>query len=331
MSQINCNCGEVIPINKDAVFCQKCGNQNFYCKECGAPLSIPKGAVAISCPYCGFTLVQKDMTQEVFFFPVSYIQQTAAERLSWFLLNRFGIPPDICQCYQPQSVNLGFVPVFIYYIKASVTPQIYEVDTRGILGVRSSWFAQHLKDYKFSVKGKIFFKADAVQGSVMKPELTPDQVNAESNALAHKMAQEDVKRFNISAPRYVNDIRYLGMVYYPFFEIYYNYKGKMFKGLVDATNGTVCYSEYPMCSSTQTIVRMVGLIYLMISVLVGLLLAFVLLSPPGGIIAAIQGLIIGLMLIFSTGSKQKGKEEISTTTKKLIIDSLNMYLPPPPR
>ncbi len=322
MSIIICSCGNKIEYKEEPVLCEVCGNKNFFCPECRAPLSIPKNAVAVSCPYCNASLVAEDLSQEKLFFPVSYDESTGFSKFQWFLLNRFGIPDDMKVEFTPKNIKLHYIPLYIYDIKSSLTPEIIEKDTRGIIATDKVWFKEFIKDYRFPVKGKIYYKAEEIEGEIYDAELPEEVIKKRAYEIGREMSYEDARRFNISGSPEI-EIKKEGMIYYPFYEIVYRYKGGTYRGVIDATNGVICYAEYPLSRGARTWLRIAGGLYALLSVLVGIVEGAVFYDLIPSIIVITQGIIIGAVIFFEAGKVKRGKEEIKTTEKKLIIESLD--------
>ena len=320
--KIICNCGEPSEYTGKAVECPKCGAQNFFCPECGAPISIPKSSIAVSCPYCNATLIKQKMDEEKLFFPTSYDKSQAFTKLHWFLQNRFGIPEDITTEFTPKNVKLTYVPVYVYTVKAELTPEIIETEMKGIIGTNKLWYGSHIENYKFAVKSKIYYKADEIKGIVLEQDITKEMAGKKANDFGYTLASRDRKRFNIKGNPKI-DIKYEGLIYYPLYEVEYSYKGHSFKGILDGTNGVVVYSEYPMGTKTKIVLRTIGLIYILLSGIAGIIEGIIFWDAISMLIVMLQGLIIGIGLIAAAKSKKKGAEEIKTTDKKLLLSNLN--------
>ncbi len=319
---ITCNCGKNLEYSGKPVICPECGFQNFFCPECGAPISIPGGSVAVSCPYCNASLVKEKIEEEQLFFPTSYDKSQSFAKLHWFLQNRFGIPEDIVTEFTPKNVKLYYIPVYVYRIKATLTEDIIEVDTKGIIGTSNVWFAPHISSYKFAVKSKIYYKADEIKGEVIEPGITKETAEKMAHDYGFNLASQDMGRFNIKGVPSI-DVKYEGLIYYPMYEVEYLYRGQKFRGILDGANGVVAYAEYPMGTKTKLVLRTVGIFYMLLSGVIGFIEGVILSDLLSFIIVAGQGLVIGIGLIASARSRKKGAEEIKTTDKKIIVNNLN--------
>jgi len=309
----------------EIVVCPDCGRQNFRCSQCAAPVSLDKDAVAVSCPYCSATLAKKDLSTDKLFFPISFNETNAYEKLHRFLQNRFGIPEDIATEYNPVHISLIYVPLHIYHIKSEMTHDIIEVDTKGIVASNKIWFAQNMDNYKFAVKSKIYYKQDEIKGQIMGVDF--DKVTADNRARSYgyELSNKDKIRFNLHGSPNV-EIKYDGLIYYPVYEIEYGYKNEKYKGIIDATNGVAIYTEYPMGRKTRYTLRTMGAAYIVLSMIIGILQGIFLWDYISTLIVIGQGIVIGGVIISGSGSRKKGSEEISSSDKKLFLSKLDNTL-----
>lgn len=324
MAFIICGCGNKLEYKGEEVICGVCQNKNLFCPECKASISIPKNAIAVSCPYCNATLLAKDIKDmdEKLFFPTAYNKSECLSKFQWFLLNRFGIPEDIKVKFTPKDIKLHYIPISIYDIKATLTPEIIERDIRGIIAADNIKFKNFIRDYRFAVKSKIYYKADEIKGKVYQPDVSRKVTEKTAKDIGVEMARSDMKRFDINTSPDI-EIGYLGTIYYPFYEIVYAYDGKEYNGVTDASNGIVCYAEYPISPGTRNWLKIAGISYALISFIIGIVEGIVFGNIISLLIVWLQGLVIGAVIFFSASSVKKEKEVIKTSDKKLIVKYLD--------
>ena len=230
------------------------------CPTCSATFKVPDTVEVATCPYCGTTFhVHTKETGEHFFFPP--MKKDAGGVLLKFLSRQYGAPADIVDAKVTKR-ELHWVPVYFFYLhgRSRLWPTVEEVQFMGIPA--GSPFKTLLEGYPFPIRGKIFFDEAVVKkGHYYEPEVPKEKAEelarvALINALKGEASQEDKR---VSEDELELEVRYLGLVHYPLWELRYEYGGNEYWGYVDGTDGRVISAEYPLMSGARKRASMMAL------------------------------------------------------------------------
>ena len=115
-----------------------------------------------------------------------------------------------------------------------------------------------------------------------------------------------------------------GEVLYPLYEVEYYYRSKLFRGVIDASNGVVCVVEHPMSSTARTMLITASITLLVVTFIltIGLfVLDFVTVLTP--IVIFIIGVVLSLRMLWNAMNQPSGAEfTISETTSKDMVSTL---------
>ena len=109
-----------------------------------------------------------------------------------------------------------------------------------------------------------------IRGAVYEIDVSQREAHGEAERFGRELMARDKKRFDEIATTETIQCDHQGMVYYPLYEIHYRYGSKSFRSVVDASNGVVCHTAHPMSLKTRVAVKIAGLTYLALALVVAL-------------------------------------------------------------
>jgi hypothetical protein len=301
------------------------------CENCFADFKIPHKVPVATCPYCGYTFVVDKNITEIYYFKVNFDSSKVFEKLLRFILRNFGVPKDfisntyltgytlhyipfhtvkaeakgICEYKEGIIFRKGykgkFIQVLDAYIPASPLPINLEILTR----------------FKFGLRGREYFKPRITK--MGKYYLVQYDKEYALNLARIKVQEELMKdiRSACAGREILEEIKteYLGITYYPFWEIFYQYKGEKLRAIIDATNGRVLYSEYIIDPKARKFASLAAISVIIPSTIIGSIFGF------GGFVI---GLLVGILSsspsfpkIFK--KKIKAKEEFTEFDIRTIM------------
>ncbi len=336
---MKCACGQALQPG-EVVACSACGRQNLTCSNCGAHLSTAPDAVVVSCLYCNTSLQHVDLGQGSPYFTVNYAEHEAGARLFTFLLNRFGIPRDFKQRSRIVEQRLVYIPVHLFRVTAWLNPSISETDSKAIIATRKFAYRTELADYRFAMRAKVYTDPRKLRGTVYETDISQADAHREATRFGRELMARDKKRFDEVAAAEAIQCDHLGMVYYPLYEIRYQYGSKPYSSVVDACNGVVCHTAHPMSLATRAVVKVVGLAYIAFSVAAALGLALTPATGCGRVVDPVgiggfggAGLIlftalaVGGRILHKALSRSRSGEEIAATEQPLELKELTVIMP----
>ena len=240
---MNCVCGNVV---EDSSTCTKCGRIHENCRVCGGHIiAMPKTTI-LSCPYCDTPLHKID-SGDAPYFPINFTRQEIDTQLNRFLLNRFGIPDDFSSNRVVLDATLAFVPIQLFRVQAFLNETIFEVDTKAIVLNPTIWYGSKIQDYRFAVRVKQVMQKEDIESKVYPITIPDEHAELMLEPFEQELLKRDQDRFKEvqSDPKVSKESQ--GKVFYPLYEVTYEYRGKEYRAVLDASNGVVCFAEYPMC------------------------------------------------------------------------------------
>ncbi|MEO2152259.1 MAG: hypothetical protein ABGW50_06360, partial [Thermococcus sp.] len=241
-----------------------------------------------------------------------------------FLSRQYGAPADITGAKITKK-ELHWVPVYFFYLhgRSRLWPTVEEVQFMGIPA--GSPFKTLLEGYPFPIRGKVFFSEDVVKkGHYYEPEVPKEKAEelarvALINALIGEARQEDK---SVSEDELELEIRYLGLVHYPLWELRYEYAGKEYWGYVDGTDGRIISAEYPLESGARKKASAMAMGVIGAGAVLGFIASAIFGTPFG----LLGGLIPGAVGAWGIGSKGAVKKRIVSGVIK--GRSGNLYFQP---
>ncbi|ASJ09139.1 hypothetical protein A3L11_07815 [Thermococcus siculi] len=229
------------------------------CPVCSATFKVPDTVTVATCPYCGTTFhihTGEEAKEEHYFFPP--MRKDAGGVLLKFLSRQYGAPADITDAKVTKK-ELHWVPVYFFYLhgRSRRWSTIEEIRFVGIPA--GSPLRELLTDYPFPIRGKRFFDEAVVKkGRYYDPELSREKAEGMARALMERALKSEAAEEDKSLGGAEIEVRYLGLVHYPVWEIHYEYGGESFSGYVDGTDGRVIRAEYPLMSGARKKATLLG-------------------------------------------------------------------------
>ena len=317
---MNCICGHPIVANTP---CERCGKLLVKCPSCGGELFTAPTTCLLACTYCDTPLHQLEST-EIPYYPVNISPEETVAQLETFLLNRFGIPSDLKQQYTVRKARLVFIPIRLYTVQAFLNSTIFKIDTKAVILHPRLWYLPKLKEHRFSVRVKQIMLKEHVRSLVYSVRISKE----EADRLAYSHGKRLLEQLKVTYSQIVKTpkVEYVmdGEVLYPLYEVDYYYRSKLFRGVIDASNGVVCVVEHPMSSTTRTMLITASIMLLVVTFIltIGLLiLDFVTIFTP--IVIFIIGVVLSLRMLWNAMNQPLGAEfTVSETTSKDMVSTL---------
>ena len=115
-----------------------------------------------------------------------------------------------------------------------------------------------------------------------------------------------------------------GEVLYPFYEMDFHYRSKLYRGVVDASNGVVCVVEHPMSSTARTMLITTSIMLFIVTLILTTGLLFLDVVPvftPGVIF--VVGVVLSLRMLWNAMNQPLSAEfMVSNTTSKDMVSML---------
>ena len=258
---MNCVCGNVV---EDSSTCTKCGRNHSNCRVCGGHvIAMPKTTI-LSCPYCDTPLHKMD-SDETPYYPINFTHREIKTQMNRFLLNRFGIPDDFSVNRTVLDSTLAFVPIQLFRVQAFLNETIFEVDTKTIVLNPTIWYGSKIQDYRFAVRVKQVMQKEDVESKVYPITIPDEHAELMLEPFEQALLKRDQDRFKEvqSEPKILKESQ--GKIFYPLYELTYEYRGKEYRAVLDASNGVVCFAEYPMCSKSRVSVGITGVMMFVVT------------------------------------------------------------------
>ena len=240
------------------------GEAMLKCPYCGSEFRVPHAVSVATCPYCGYTFKVStgEAITEHYYFKVVFSSSSAFDRLLRFILRNYGAPSDFHTATELRKALLHYVPIHAVHAEAtgeciytegvwfwskSYEGDFYEVGDYFILANREPWFSHIVENYRFSLRGREYFKPKMLRmGRYYNIMVSKeDAIKAASDAVVRDLMKD--LNTGCNGNKVVKDVKteYLGVTHYPIWEFTYRYGNVEMKALVDASSGRVIYAEYP--------------------------------------------------------------------------------------
>jgi hypothetical protein len=290
----------------------------FRCSFCGAEFSIPKTFVYATCPYCGTTtrVDNPDAKVDHFIFAINYDKNSSYRRVKDFALMQVGIAEDFNDNVDFDSAYQYLVPLYIYEVdvKAVCREEVEKIEENEVeISIHGGEEAAHVvvialenppinipKDYSFPAKNRIYFKPSILrEGVYLNPSLDPETVFEKIKRPYIEKTLSEAETACGKKYRFADNSRFVGLAHYPFWIITCNYRGRKYRAIVDAADGTVLYLEYPI-SFKQRLKGLVGGIgFTLTASIIGTAISYtlssnIIYSTIGGTLTALPGLAIAI-------------------------------------
>lgn len=207
------------------------------CPFCGAEFNAPPGRKIYVCPYCGTAISEGKTYERVYIFKPSVDKTSAFKKVLNF--RPFGSPDDLDRA-TPASAELHFLPLYLYHVTFE---PLNELETYATALAISAPPLKVPKSYVFPARGYTAFRPSLEKTGVFH---TPDLDPEDAVKLLGDLMDEAETYAQVFKTRIVVRWSFEGLVYHPMWDLVYDYNGRRYNAVVDATDGTVLYMEYPL-------------------------------------------------------------------------------------
>ena len=239
--------------------------QSIACSHCGGPVEFEPGELFATCKYCGFTTVIE--TGQPFSFEHSLLlnkyDEAGLESVvrSW-MTSGFLKPADLVRKSKLLEKNLVYLPFWLVSAEAKTTYKgIFErisppVVKEGTLDKEYNWLvlAREASDfpsreYNVPLEGKIPYDFRRIErfAKILNSEIERDEALeiARQQIEAHHrfLLQKDVDR--IIDLRLELNMKQMVYLHAPAWFVKFEYKGSLFKIIVDGATGAVLKGDIP--------------------------------------------------------------------------------------
>jgi len=279
------------------------------CPYCSATYKIPSTVSYATCPYCGTTFRIDKPGEEVehYLFKAIYDESRAYKLVKAFAVMQAGAARDIEAAASYVAGRYYYLPLYSFNISiiAKCPGENIEGDgdnvymnVHGGEDVRQ-YVIPALKNppipipenYRFSARFKEYFKPVILRnGTYLQPDVDPGVILEELKAPSIEEARREAMDACPGSKITIEDhSKFAGLYHYPFIEITYRYNNEDYRAVVDATDGTVVYMEYPIdrrralkeTAGLMAIVALSGVIGLLASSsVIGLYMGLAAAAPP---------------------------------------------------
>ncbi len=238
--------------------------QEINCPSCGAPVKLVPGEIIITCEYCG-----SDMKLGEKFFlkhsiiPAKYQREEIIETIKKWMSSGFYKPDGLAKKSIIKSIECVFLPFFIIHMETMTkysgffTRTGENIPKNGelkkeyfwkVLGRRGSEFP--VKEYHIPLSGKTQFNIMHIlkDAKFLNSEIDEKEAEniAEQEAGTHqKYLLEDIIDVFSSVDTDCKTID-TELVHAPVWFIEYDYKGHVYKMIVDGASGETIKADIPL-------------------------------------------------------------------------------------
>jgi len=271
---------------------------------------------------------------------VNFDQVETRARLLTFLLNRFGIPGDFERRFEMAEQRLVYVLVHLYHVTARLSDSVSETDSKAVIATRKLWYRDELEDYRFAMRAKMYMDPSKVRATVLDADLSRRQADREAEVFGGRLLERDRKRFKEIPKAESIHLEHEGTVYYPLYEIRYQYGATSYRTVFDASNGVVCHAEHPMSLRTRVVLKVSGLVFMAFTAAATVLFILTVATgfgeamDPVGIggygaaaLVFLVGLAVGLRILRVALTRRSSAEEIEAPEHPLDLQELTVEMP----
>ncbi|MDW7978216.1 MAG: hypothetical protein RMH74_05380 [Candidatus Caldarchaeum sp.] len=250
--------------------------KTYQCPNCSAPHEVRQGDVAIKCRYCGASFRTFE-EEKRYIVPVHYDSSRAVENFLLWVKKQTGYEESLPLNINLREAQLHFYPFWVATVRArtSFTGIGEDVEYsnpeprggyRSIRTVTKQESGSFERLFEFCLpaskeipaggelvavsRARVFFSHEYVEqrGGVLhgavftRDEARQTAERTAANELSNLIAREVVKTVSRSDEIEVSD---LSLVYAPIWRIGYEFRGKQYYAMVDASSSRVIDATYP--------------------------------------------------------------------------------------
>lgn len=297
---------------------------SMRCPYCGATFEVPETVSIAVCPYCGTTVWRQsgNVLKEHYMYELRVEFNKAFDMVRRTAQRLFAAPEDVGEASTPESGYLHFIPLHLYHVRVRAgcpdNPEAGLEEGYESLLATSSPPRGLPQGYRFPTRGRRFFEpATLERGRYHQPDVDPKDLLARATERYRRKALREAQN-TCEDPRLVDETRWQGIVHYPVWEVRYRYEDRAYRSLVDGSDGTVIYMEYPIGGKERGLLLGMGLGGILAGALIGLGVGAAAGHPAaggiGGFIAGLPGAYASLRLgarrtgEYRVGEERRGEE-----------------------
>lgn len=195
----------------------------IICPQCGGENEIPIDEKFIECVFCGSAIyIDKRKVVSHFVIASNFKKEEAEGNLRRWMAGNFQVK-DLDKLAQISQVSFYYFPMWYFKTNASAGEQIY-------LQPATSTSISEIKKINIPAGSlKVFNKKDFDINEFVTPDVMLDS------------AQNWLKDTGVN----LDTIELSNLVHIPFYHFYYNYQGKQYTALVEASSGKVYANLWP--------------------------------------------------------------------------------------
>lgn len=231
--------------------------REVQCPYCGARFTVPETVSIAVCPYCGTTVRVEtgERLAEHYMYDARFDVNSAYRRAIGVALRQFAAPEDLGSGASIARGLLHYVPLYLFHIRVIAScPDNPEagIEERYVSVLATSTRPRGLsRYYPFPTRGRRYFEpAKLEMGKYHQPDVKPEEILERLTPVYAGRALMEAYN-DCDEPKVRDESRWEGLVHYPFWELAYTYNGEEYYALVDATDGTVVYLEYPIAGKKR--------------------------------------------------------------------------------
>ena len=243
------------------------GFKEVECPFCSAKYRVPETVYYSTCPYCGTTFKMDSPDEEIahYLFKLMYDDASAYKKAKTFASLMVGAVKDLDVKASYKGAMLYYIPTYIYEIRVraicSGVSKVVEGEDSKYISIGGGEDAKYYnipatdnlpipipEGYRYPARMKEYFKPSILKSGVyIQPSLNPMEY---FQSLKRRSIDEAMYEARISCPtgkiELIDESKYIGIHHYPFWDIKYEYNGGVYRAVVDGTDGTIVYLEYPI-------------------------------------------------------------------------------------
>lgn len=235
------------------------------CTQCGADVTVQQDETFIECPYCGSALYL-DKKKVVFHYVINsnFKPNEAEGNLKRWMAGNHTVK-DLDSKAKVTKSNFYYFPVWYFKVKDTSGDKIY-------IQPAATTSVSEIKKFTIPAGALKFYEKDQYNDDQM---VAPD--------VLYDSAKTWLSNTGIEA----SSIAESALVHIPFYQFFYDFMGKTYTALVEASSGQVYANMYPAKSEAPfRIVFGVGIAAFVLMTIVSYIIGFVLDSGRGGFINA---------------------------------------------
>ncbi|MEM4500768.1 MAG: hypothetical protein QW512_01375 [Thermofilaceae archaeon] len=225
------------------------------CPYCGGNVEQQPGEVVLTCPYCGTAFaVGGGEVGEHLMGPVNYTVQQVLDVFRSWALRMPETPNDFSGATRLRDYRLVFYPYWVVQVigKTKIGGEVEEESVEVSIPAHRSMLRTPLERLRLSLTGKIYYSHRHVvqwNGRLVNPSVGPAEAEGMAKSVGWQSIAERLRRkFGGSFSRGELDVvvadRFL--VHVPVYDCVYEYRGRSYRFMADASDARVVYAEVPI-------------------------------------------------------------------------------------